>query len=171
MTAGEDIDWATIRRLYESGSPGVAAICAAAGIGTGALYRRARKENWQRRRDDKTGAKRRGRRTAKPRRKGEAAPEAPRKVDRSGLIRRLYAALERQVREVEARLAAEDGPASAGERDARTLSNLARTFEKLMEIDGGGAEAHDEGGARDIDALRKELAKRIDRLRRERGDR
>lgn len=82
---------------------------------------------------------------------------------------RLFDALERQMRDIKLRLDTGDptagASAAARERDARTLASLARTLEKLIEIDAGASRSEGEGTAhRDIEALRIALAQRIQRL-------
>ncbi|WP_276199737.1 hypothetical protein [Chelatococcus sp. XZ-Ab1] len=111
-----------------------------------------------------------GRRSAgRSRRTGEARR-------RSTLVARLWRAAERQVREIEARAKTVRGDAAGAERDARALATLARTLRELTEFSAepGGVAAgreRDEDGAafREFDDFRRELARKLDRLREERG--
>jgi len=88
---------------------------------------------------------------------------------------RLYAALSKQMAQVEARLReAECAPgadAPARERDARTLASLTRTFEKLLELDRSTAASRPESdmAETDLDAFRQDLARRLEALRRSGG--
>lgn len=107
---------------------------------------------------------------------------------RRRVVSRLWNTAERQVAEIEARLAA-GGDAAALERDAKTFAIIARTVRDLVAID-AEAEAHtqekrrphapkDESaapdtfnnsadfGTRDIEEFRAELARRLDALRSE----
>lgn len=95
---------------------------------------------------------------------------------RSTLVARLWRAAERQVREIEARAKTERGDAAGAERDARALATLARTLRELTEFSaeaGGkaaGREGDEDGRAfRELDDFRRELARKLDRLREERG--
>lgn len=96
------------------------------------------------------------------------------KPKRGSLVARLWRTAEAQVREVERRLA--DGKIEPGERekDARTLAIVVKTLRDLLalEADEHTVEAtapEEEGGdVRDLDDFRRELAERIDRLRRAR---
>jgi hypothetical protein len=117
---------------------------------------------------------------------GKAAKARGGPVPRQRVVARLWRTAERQVGEVEARLAALEGDPQALEREAKTLAIIARTIRDLVAIDLDGKpakrgrrkeQAQDHGftsapgddPARDIDAFRAELARRLDELRRERG--
>lgn len=98
-------------------------------------------------------------------------PKAKRTIPKARLIERLYKAFDRQMRDFEARMAqlgdTVDGEigAAANEKDARTLGTLARTLEKLIELrasDAASDPTNDKGT--DIDSLREELARRIERV-------
>lgn len=115
---------------------------------------------------DTTGRESTGGRT---RRAGEAKR-------RTTLVARLWRAAERQVREIEARAKTVRGDAAEAERDARALATLARTLRELTEFsaEAGGKAAErvgdEDGGAfRELDDFRRELARKLDRLREERG--
>jgi hypothetical protein len=94
------------------------------------------------------------------------------KGDRIALVGRMMIAAEAQVSEIEARLA-EAGSPPDRERDARTLAVLARTMRELIAVDSiqrGGEqrvkkqERHDDPVPRDVDELRRRLARRLDQL-------
>jgi hypothetical protein len=88
---------------------------------------------------------------------------------RAALIRRLYRTLEQQMHEIETRLDAASGDAAtaSAERDARTLSTLTRTLEKLLEMEQSASATpaqKDDLSDRKIDELREHVARKIARL-------
>lgn len=116
---------------------------------------------------------------------------------RKRVVTRLWHTAERQVAEIETRMAAVSGDPLALERDAKTLAVIAKTVRDLVALDGealslsgrtktkeqapahGSKSAHtdpllaieagaSEFGPRDIEGFRAELARRLDELRRER---
>lgn len=99
------------------------------------------------------------------------------KPDRRGLLRRLWRAAERQIDEIEERLAraadADAAPRPDSEKEARALAVLARTLRELTALEAEAKKqrkAKDQDGTvRDLDTFRRELARRLDRLR-EGGD-
>ncbi|MFG1207791.1 hypothetical protein V5F79_19170 [Xanthobacter flavus] len=110
-------------------------------------------------------------RTEKPSRTPSGKP------DRRGLLKRLWRAAERQINEIEDRLARAADPSEAPrpepEKDARALAVLARTLRELTALEAEAKKrrkAKDQDGTvRDLDTFRRELARRLDRLR-EGGD-
>lgn len=106
-------------------------------------------------------------------------PDAP--PPRARLIARLWRAAERQVADIEARIrgaasgaGAAPRPAADAEKDARALALLARTLRELAaaedEVRNGTARDNAATGdaddtVRDLDAFRRELARRLERLR------
>ena len=99
------------------------------------------------------------------------------KSERIALVARMMRAAERQVGEIEQRLAAPPREPQERDRDARTLSVLVRTLRELTALDAlhdSGDKARtqsmpedDDSFPTDPDELRRELARRIDRLRSE----
>lgn len=116
---------------------------------------------------------------------------------RQRVVTKLWRTAERQVAEIETRIAGLDGDPAALERDAKTLAIIAKTVRDLVALDGEAAslpdrntmkeraeshgsrpaktdaaslEAHGdtEFGPRDIAGFRAELARRLDELRQER---
>jgi hypothetical protein len=93
---------------------------------------------------------------------------------RAALAERLWRAAELQAAEIEARIASGPRPPAEAERDAKTLSVLARTLRELSaadaaalaEIDDANA---DEAPAEDVDALRAALYRQLGGLERARG--
>jgi hypothetical protein len=146
------------------------------GIGVGRLVRRVRLGCWTREVPVKAC---RGR----PR---VARPDASRPLTKrerlraSGMLRRLYQALDHKITLLEQRMAsAVDGgaPQSAAdiERDARSLNGFARLYAKLVELDeaarreqGEGTQARSQRSSEDADRLRRDLALRLQRLNQKR---
>lgn len=101
-----------------------------------------------------------------------------RPADRAELIRRLYAAIDRNLQALELRMTDDATPTAAdGERDARALGTAIRNLEKVTELESGTERNTDTARERaaplsgdEADRLRLELAERILRLRRQRGD-
>jgi hypothetical protein len=91
-----------------------------------------------------------------------ARPAGPADAEpRDGLLARLYAAVDHRLDAVDR--PAEEAGAAAADRDARVLQTLAKTVETLkgLEAAGGDAEA---GRDLDLDVVRAEIARRLDRL-------
>ncbi|PLX39053.1 MAG: hypothetical protein C0606_00460 [Hyphomicrobiales bacterium] len=155
-------DWASLRVAYEGGAEPVAALCRRFGVSAGRLYRRARKEDWQRRstrKADETTA-------------SVVVPAVPDRLpplgaaERRNLIERLYRACEVQIAEVESRFLAEGTEGRPREADAKHLGALVQTLSKLTDLDAANretCEAETEPTV-DLDELRAELARRLDRL-------
>ena len=75
------------------------------------------------------------------------------------------------MRDIEERLARHQQQPDDRERDARTLAVLVKTMRELVALDdsrdGGASPAdseHDDGGPRDLDEFRRELARRMDAI-------
>ncbi|RUT31008.1 hypothetical protein EMQ25_09010 [Arsenicitalea aurantiaca] len=83
-----------------------------------------------------------------------------RKVDRARIIGRMFGLLDRQLVQVE------NGMKDAGDKEVALLGNMARTLEKLIALETAEQPKDERGGARDMKALRRSLADRIDRLKR-----
>ena len=105
-----------------------------------------------------------------------ARPAAKRRPARSGgrkaVIGKLWKAAQTQLEAHEAHLAELPVGAAASEADAKTLATLARTVRELVALDsaaaGEGGKSEDEPspaeGLRRVDELRRELARRMERL-------
>jgi AcrR family transcriptional regulator len=111
-----------------------------------------------------------GRYPALPRRRVATGgkPRAP-GGDRTALVARLWRTAERQVREIEQRLARHRQEPDDRERDARVLAVLVKTLRELSALDetktgdiSKDATYDDDEGPRDIDEFRRELARRMD---------
>jgi hypothetical protein len=148
-------------------------IADAHGVSQTAVIQRAKKHGWVR----LVGTKRLrpGPRPGKPKAKRAAAEE----IRRRDIVRRLLEALDKRLIHLEKRMApdAESGDvaqsAADAERDARTLSGLARLYAKLVELDDSastkGEPDQDKSVTKpeatdDADRLRRDLALRLQRL-------
>ncbi len=152
---------ALARRLYAEGMP-VLRIVGATGLNLYALYR------WL---DGGDG----GRLPPVPRRLVGTGRRRRRlaRGDRVALVIRLWRTAERQVQEIEDRLARAAQQPGDRERDARTLAIVVRTLKELSALERDDAVAdrdeQDEAGPADLDSFRSDLARRLAALRRERA--
>jgi len=86
---------------------------------------------------------------------------------RGDIIARFYAALDRKMKEIEERLqgSGEGHSAADSERDARTLTSLARLYEKIVDLEGAEEKSEQQGeangGGHDADRQREAIAERI----------
>jgi hypothetical protein len=85
---------------------------------------------------------------------------------RAALAERLWRTAELQAAEVEARIASGPRPAADTERDAKTLSVLARTLRELSAADSAALQELDDGQAEnapaeDVESLREQLYQRL----------
>lgn len=159
------------RRLYAEGVP-IAEICARTGLSTGAAY------HWIDREVGEDGSVRLapiGRRAGKVYTAGRDAAQ-PGESPRVRLLKRLWRAAERQVADIEARAkrfdpAEGEAPpraAADAEKDARALALLARTLRELVAAEEDATvkpEKDADDTVRDLDEFRRELARRLERLR------
>jgi transposase-like protein len=175
-------DWDAIARDYVAGVLTVTEICTLHGVSSSALYHRANKLRWKKR---KGGAAPKASKAKTASRSTAASPRKRRAKQPPDLTQRLLTALDQKMTEFETRMA-EGASLSAAdsERDARTLNTLVRLFDKLKSFgektgavkksatptasattsaptSPSGTDAHD------ADRLRHELAQRLERLGRE----
>ncbi|MBA4610914.1 hypothetical protein H1W37_04575 [Stappia taiwanensis] len=145
--------WAAARRLFEQDQLHVAVIAEMMEVTQATVARRARADGWVRH-----GAVR-------------DLIEAGDTRGVARMVARLTRAFEIQIAAVESQLrgeaaagAALKGGEAAGhvERNARTLGSLAKTLDILIELRAGIKDLEPSG--KDEDALRQELADRLDRL-------
>lgn len=94
---------------------------------------------------------------------------------RATLIRRIMRAAEMQVAQIGKRLAEDGVTLGERERQTRSLAVLAKTMRELTALEAAGAEAqpakteaNDDELPRDIDELRRELARRVEGIRQRR---
>jgi hypothetical protein len=132
--------WAAIRVVYETSALSLREIAATHGVSHVSVAKQAERHGWLR--------------------PGEA-PSLPDDTAEEKLVARLYRTFERQVAELELRFA--NGEGGVDEKDARTLSVLARTLETLAKLR-GGADEDDGTGVVDIEALRARLQERLEQL-------
>ncbi|MDU0343868.1 hypothetical protein [Bosea rubneri] len=100
-----------------------------------------------------------------------AAKRKPAPRDRKAVIGKLWKAAQTQLEAHEAHLAELPAGTAASETDAKTLATLARTVRELVALDSaawGEGKSEDEPspaeGLRRVDELRRELARRMERL-------
>jgi transposase-like protein len=162
MDKGAAPDWAAVAEAYARGDLTVAEICTRYGITQYALYSRLRKQGWPRRRG------------LRPASSSVNAPCCGSGSAREALISRLYSALEQKMSEFEARQSDRAQTAAEHERETRTLNTMVRLFERLGALEEKSrtqnTTAKDDGDlSADARSLREDLARRLERLRAERG--
>lgn len=93
------------------------------------------------------------------------------KTSRLSLVSRLWRTAERQVRDIEGRLAVALQEPVERERDVRVLAVLVKTLRELSAFDAAAAAAaptdvpqNDDRGPADIDEFRRELARRMEAI-------
>ncbi|MBL4758395.1 MAG: hypothetical protein JKY32_12410 [Rhizobiales bacterium] len=163
MSASDERRWADIRCGYVESGETVQGLCARYGISPSTLYSRARRENWPKRKQLKPVIE-----SDNPESVGEVNyPE------QAKLVARLYAALHQQMSAIERRMQVKpeinDTNATAtAERDARTLSTLVRTLEKLIELQNSNKSVSDKadtiGAELDAARFRDEIVRRIEEI-------
>ena len=170
-------DWEGIKQAYVHGDWSLKRIGDANGVSAYKVRARAKKDGWKRLVGTKTLCRGRKPRAASTARKRPAVADELRRRD---MLCRLLDALDKRLTQLEARMASdaeaggEPQTAADAERDARTLSGLARLYAKLVELDGGahrgGGEGKEQEGALrqetadDAEFFRRDLALRLQRL-------
>lgn len=171
----DEPDWEAIRRAYEVGTSSVADICLLFGVGRSALYGRAKRERWTARRATK-GMKKKV--CAEISSSTFKASEG--EADLATILRDAQTLIQRQ-------LAAGDGDSVADlERQVRMVKSLVSTAKMVEQMEkqpsetGKGQERKkplnsDNNGLGvknddEADALRRELARRIEALGKNEGD-
>ncbi len=152
------VDWGHIAQAYQTDEK-LANVAKDYGLTVQKIVAHAQREGWPLRYERQQATK---------------LKRSPGSTDPATLRKRLTALVERQIAEIEGRLA--DAAASRDhERDARTLSNLTRTLDKLIELKRAAAleraeakrireEASGNDSAKTDDALRQDLARRLARI-------
>lgn len=87
----------------------------------------------------------------------------PVRTDHVSLASRLFSTAERQVRDIEARLAKE-GSGTERERDVRMLSVLVRTLRDLSAFNAGAGVQEAPQPQRNVEEMRRELAARLEAI-------
>ncbi|MFP4003313.1 MAG: hypothetical protein ACLFV8_06025 [Alphaproteobacteria bacterium] len=157
-----ETDWDLVATLYADHSVPLREIERRCGVARSTITSRAKREGWPARRPHRHNILHRPKYRI--------------------LINRMFRTLDRQMREIEQRLKAEAASgrsATARERDARTLSSLTRTLEKLGDLEKEAAaavsaeaqsDAHDREETLDTEGMRAELEGRLARLLAETGE-
>jgi len=152
------VDWERIEQVYRTEEK-LANIAKEYGLSVQKIVAHAQREGWALRYE---------------RQQASRLKRTPGNTDPATLRKRLTSLVERQIAEIEGRLA--EAPESRDhERDARTLSNLTRTLDKLIELKRAAAveqaeakrmreEVSGNDGAKTDDVLRQDLARRLARI-------
>lgn len=152
------VDWERIEHVYQTEEK-LASIAKYYGLTVQKIVAHAQREGWALRYE---------------RQQASRLKRTPGNTDPATLRKRLTALVERQIAEIEGRLA-EPVESRDHERDARTLSNLTRTLDKLIELKRAASveraeakrlreEASGDDGAKADDVLRQDLARRLARI-------
>ena len=151
-----------IRAAYAANELSVAAICTQFEVSSGTLY------YWV-----AGGPPGEQQLPPLPRRKDSVARAGHRRQlggNRSALVKRMWRTAEAQVREIEKRLASNPPEPLERERDARVFAVLAKTLRELSALDESKqdkqtiAPADDDAVPRDMDELRRSLARKLEAL-------
>lgn len=188
--------WPEVRRSYCETSEPIAAICGRFDITPAELKARRLKEGWPARapavQRSGTGAKPKSKpapvklaspRSSKPKAKRRA--DKPSSANRGAMIRRLYNAIDLKLTQMEQLMTDDTETSSADhEREARALSTLIQTFERMLEFDPAARPAHASSAAKsdrangepaarasgiaatsaDAERLRRDITERVERL-------
>ena len=161
MKNNGQVDWAAVRHAYCAGDQTVTEICQHYGITKAGLYYRRRIENWPHRNN-----------------MSATAEKATQQIHKNK-IERLYALLDRLMKEIEMESSSttgDEGVPRSGtadrERSARTLSSLIRSFEKIKELEAEelletretNNDSINEADEKDAEALRNTLYEKIEKL-------
>lgn len=142
-------DGAKIRAAYEDISVPLSETAKAAGVSAQALVARARREGWRSR-------------TPMPVKPAPAAELTGAAMKPSSLATRLKRLIAREIEAIEGE-STKKREAAEKERDARRLSSLVRSLEKLKDMK-SGKDKTDRKKDEDGDALRTELQRRLSRI-------
>ncbi len=139
FASGVEPDWEAIREDYEASALPMKELLDRHNVCQTTFYNKREKEGW-------------------PMRKPSSVSE------RSAIIARLFRVLDAHVIQMETEMTKDN--AAAGEKEARVLSNLSRTLDKLIDIDNAERKTRSQKArrGRDIEQLRHELAIRIVKL-------
>lgn len=143
-------DWTKIRAAYEDVDVPLAETADKAGLNSQMLIARARREGWRPR-------------TAPPKAPAPAAELTGAQIKPSSLATRLKRLIAREIETIEGE-SAKKRDAMQKERDARRLSSLVRSLEKLNDIKAAAKAKPGKKKEEDGDELRTELQRRLARL-------
>lgn len=166
---------AEARQLYENTLVPVKDIAALLGFSRNTLLRRIEEWGWKKRQQGSLDLTRLGRdsrgraravRQARPRKGSGEPPQS--EAERKTLAERIQAVAEREIAAVEQIIKALAGSDQVqAESAARTLACLARTLRELVQLDVTTTHPepnHDESIPRDLDELRRSLARKLEAL-------
>ncbi|MGV1013483.1 MAG: hypothetical protein ACOYB4_00780 [Methyloceanibacter sp.] len=171
--ASSAVDWEAIEHEYIYGDKSLKRISDAFGSSPGTISARAKDGGWVR----LVGTKRlpRGRKARLP-----GAPRTPRstadQLRRRRLAQQLFKIIDAKLQEIETRMQQAEAnamPPSAAdtERDVRSINSLMGLYAKVVELDEAakqsGSDAEEEAKSEDAEQLRRDLARRLERLNRE----
>lgn len=156
--------WDEIARLYREGEAAISAIERQFGLSKGTLSRRARKLGWARPK------------AAKPKASQPETDKAPAQVAKTikplGLVKRIYNTIDKELTKLEEQRGASS---QDRERASRALSQMVSSLEKAVEMQremtkesGRKASGTDKEALKDAEDLRRDIAERIERLRKQR---
>ncbi|WP_350333376.1 hypothetical protein [Coralliovum pocilloporae] len=148
MANKADTPWSRIKALYEGQRMSVAALSRQFGVSQSAIHRRKKQEHWT------------WQQPSEGKEQGVLAESGAELPGRTALVARLRRVFDKQVSEVEARLG-RLGQTSLDEKDARTLSTLVRTAEKLMDLEEQDSGDMDKDEEVSLETLREDLARRL----------
>ena len=176
--------WASIRRAHEDTTERATDFCRRHGVSTSAYYRRRRRECWPSR---PNSAARSSQSLQTPQLLEEQnASDEPLRPTRKRLAKRLYAAIDQELQQLETGACSADPMSVADvERRTRTLMNMIRGLEKVLELEadkqkqknqrakrkgasgrGSSSRTANDGQTPSDDAerMRQEIAERLERL-------
>jgi hypothetical protein len=165
--------WTEIRCAYEAGDEPVAAVAARFGVSEGSIYRRARRDSWARRsklrKRGTTSGPRKGK--SKGTKSGQSDYPAGAVPPDTNLIERLYKAMDAKLKQLEARMGADQEISAAeSERETRELGSMIRSFEKVTAFASANRGRDDKQRNKvrfdpgDTERMREEIAERLERL-------
>ncbi len=189
-----DEAWAGIRRAYAESGDSVAAIARMAGVSASSIHRRARLQGWSRRSVNAAGRKATSGAASdlggpKPAAAGRVREAAACTKNRqtngkkpagggkgaakpASVVKRLYRAIDLKLKRLEERMQSSDELSAAdSEREARELSSMIRSFEKVTEVAADidkrrkpVASGRKPARPEDAERMRREIAERLERL-------
>ena len=156
-----------IRALYEDTTARMSDIAAIAGVGERTIVRYAKDECWRRRGRGTDYRRRLGRETSEPHMNARSPrPDAPGTPDRRrALVERLYAAAEKHLDAIEARLSREGDEPATLEAAVPHFALFSRAVQQIALIDRAIIpEGRNDEFPRSHDELRRELLRKMDAL-------
>lgn len=188
MQADKDDPWAEIARAWAESEESVASIAKRHRLFPARIYMRAKAEGWPSRASSAAipqtpsrpaDANSKGRKVTLPPSPRAPAAEAPLAADvpREVLLRRLFAAIDLKLEQLEKRMSSGKAVSAAdSERQTRELNQMIRSFEMVTELardrdNAASGSAATTVSASDAERMRREIAERLERLARGRQSR